>query len=86
MSLLELQYFFLKIGLAGIIGIISPEMKKKDGIIDFVYKNDIKRFVVIDDDFIFGLEDPFYKHFYKIKGNGLENSDIKNIKKIFNII
>lgn len=67
-----------------IIAVTEPLIDKAKAIENYLKTNPCTSFVILDDDFLFPMDHPYFKNFYKVTKAGLRKEDIAPVLKILN--
>ena len=86
LSLMEFKKLFshFNINPDRVIDKTSSNVNKKKSIELWIKENNPSNFIILDDDRIFGMEEPLYNNFYKVKSSALDDNDVEQITKIIN--
>ena len=86
LTLKEFQDLFSRFNVSKdkIIGTTSSEVDKPESIEIWVRENNPKKFVILDDDFLFDKSHKLYNNFYRVSTKSLQEEDIPQIIEILN--
>lgn len=81
LSVKEFKNLFSHFGINSkyIIDKTSDNMNKQDSIKKWIKENNVNKFIILDDDNLFSLNDKLFNHFYKIKSSSIDEVDVKKI-------